>query len=180
MIITQLFDSENVEFTFQKPVDLVIENLSSRVLAQGQPATGGAGYRVESMIGSVDRDGAFIYRFVPGSRNSFRPTFYGDFNADENATTLKGEIRLNKVIAKFIVFWCVLVAIVVVSTVVSVLRNPAASWGSLLYVVLMFIACVAFFRWMIGKAKPDVDWLKKEITNAANAEPDDSSVEVST
>jgi len=160
MGIAQIFSTEKVEFEFQQPVEQVIENLSARVSGTRESLSR------ESIVGEVNRKDTFLYRSVPGSRNSFRPTFYGAFTEDGNKSSLKGVIGLNRVIRKFIILWCALVGLVVVSTVASVLGNPHASWGSVLYVVLFMVACVLFFNWMLNKSAPDVAWLKAEILSA--------------
>jgi len=160
MGIAQLFRYEEVEFEFQQPVERAMENLRAHVIGTRESL------KSESLVGEVDRQDTFLYRSEPGSRNSFRPTFYGAFSDEGRKSSLKGVIGLNRVIKKFLILWCALVGLVVVSTVASVLGNPHASWGSVLYVVLFMAACVVFFNWMLNKSAPDVAWLKAEITSA--------------
>jgi len=163
MGIAQLFSTEKVEFEFQQSVDRAVDALAARVSGTRESL------KSESLVGEVNPQDTFLYRSQPGSRNSFRPTFYGEFTDHGGKSTLKGVIGLNKVIKKFIVLWCALVGLVVVSTVASVLGNPHASWGSVLYVALFMLACVLFFNWMLNKSAPDVAWIKAEIAKAANA-----------
>lgn len=159
MITGRLFKSESVEFEFNVPVEQAVQNLGSRVAAPGKPPHGVG----DSMVGAVTQGTTYIYRAVPGSRNSFRPTFYGSFSDHSGKTILAGVITLNRVIQKFVVLWCAVVALVAVWTLITILNNPAASWGSLAYVVFMLIACIVFFRMMIQKSSPDISWLKQEI-----------------
>ena len=158
---TGVFESESVEFVFPYPLDHVMDKLSERVLNPRQPQSS-----VECMVGNVSSGSTYLYRSVPGSKNSFRPTFYGKFRGTEDSTTLTGEICLNRVVKKFIIVWCAIVGLVVVFTLLTVLGNPAASWGSVIYIVLMLIACIAFFRFMIGKSKSDTVWIKESIQRA--------------
>lgn len=158
----RFFETEHVELEFRLPVEQVLQNLGARVKApQSQ-----SGSKEESMVGSVTRDNTYLYRFVPGSRNSFQQTFYGSFASDGDLTKLTGEITLNRVVKKFIILWCLVVAVVAVFTLLTLLRNPAASWGSLIYVVGMLIACMVFFRFMIKKSSADTSWLKERIARA--------------
>ena len=161
MSIKQLFANEAVEFEFQIPVSQAIDNLRAGTITSQQTHT-----TSETMIGSINRDSTYLFRSVPGSRNSFRPTFYGKFQDDGGNKTLTGEFSLNRVIRKFIILWCGLVSIVALVTLVSVLRNPHASWVSLAYVVCMLVACLAFSHFMYRKNQPDIDWLKNEIGSA--------------
>lgn len=157
----QLFKSEPVEFKFSVPPQQAIENLAKQVTANVQAQTDN-----EAMLGKVTQDATFLYRSVRGSRNSFRPTFYGRFTDNGSTTTLSGEITLNRVIKKFIVFWCAIVALIAVFTLITVLRNPNASWGSLLQVLAILGAFIGFFHFMIKKSMPDVAWLKSHIVSA--------------
>ena len=161
MSIKQLFANEAVEFEFQIPISQAMDNLSVSTIASQQTQT-----TSETMIGSVNRDKTYLFRSVRGSRNSFRPTFYGKFQDDGSKKTLTGEFSLNRVVRKFIIFWCALVGIVALVTLVSVLRNPQASWVSLAYVVCMLVACLAFSHIMYQKNQPDIDWLKNQIVSA--------------
>lgn len=161
MSIKQLFANEAVEFEFQIPVNQAIDNLNASVIGSRQTQTAS-----ESMMGDVNRESTYLFRSIRGSRNSFRPTFYGKFRDDGTTNTLTGEISLNRVVRKFIVVWCVLVGLVALATLVSVLRNPQASWGSLAYIVFMLFACLAFSHFMYQKNQPDIDWLKNEIVRA--------------
>jgi len=163
MGIAQLFSTEKVEFEFQLPVDQAIENLSASVAGTRESLKG------ESLVGEVNRDDTFLYRSEPGSRNSFRPTFYGEFTDVAGKSTLKGVIGLNRIIKKYLILWCALVGLVVVSTIASVLGNPHASWGSVLYVALFMLGCIVFFNWMMNKSAPDVAWIKAEITKAVKS-----------
>ena len=95
---------------------------------------------------------------------------YGSFASHGNTTTLSGEITLNRVVKKFIVLWCGIVGLVAIVTLLTLLRNPAASWGSLIYVTVMLLLCVLFFRTMIKKTSGDKAWIKEQITSAVNAQ----------
>ena len=164
MSIKQLFANEAVEFEFQIPISQAIDNLSASTIGSQQTQT-----TSETMMGSINRDSTYLFRSVRGSRNSFRPTFYGKFQDDGNKKTLTGEFSLNRVVRKFIIFWCALVGIVALVTLVTVLRNPQASWVSLAYVVFMLVACLAFSHFMYQKSQPDIDWLKNQIASATQA-----------
>ena len=164
MSIKQLFANEAVEFEFQIPISQAIDNLSASTIGSQQTQT-----TSETMMGSINRDSTYLFRSVRGSRNSFRPTFYGKFQDDGNKKTLTGEFSLNRVVRKFIIFWCALVGIVALVTLVTVLRNPQASWVSLAYVVFMLVACLAFSHFMYQKSQPDIDWLKNQIVSATQA-----------
>lgn len=161
MSIKQLFANEAIEFEFQMPVNQAIDNLKGSVIGSRQTQTAS-----ESMMGDVSRESTYLFRSVRGSRNSFRPTFYGSFTDTGTTNTLTGEISLNRVVRKFIVVWCALVGLVAVATLVSVLRNPHASWISLAYIVFMLFAILAFAHFMYQKNRPDIDWLKNEIARA--------------
>ncbi len=164
MLGRYFFDSEPVSFEFDLPVEQALHNLSAGVDKPGSVNP----LQRESMMGSVSSGSTYIYRSEPGSRNSFRPTFYGSITNAGGKTTLSGEITLNRIIQKFILLWCSLVAMMAVWTLLTVLANPAASWGSLIYIVVMLIACIVFFRTMIRKASPDKQWLKDQIAAAVN------------
>ena len=161
MSIKQLFANEAVEFEFQIPISQAIDNLNASAIGSQQTQT-----TSETMMGSINRDRTYLFRSVRGSRNSFRPTFYGKFQDDGTKKTLTGEFSLNRVVRKFIVLWCALVGIVALVTLFSVLRNPQASWISLAYVVCMLAACLAFSHFMYQKNQPDIDWLKNQIVSA--------------
>ena len=165
-MLKNFFATEAVEINIQGSVQRAIDNLDARVLA---PETPGA-EQGDVMVGSVKESSTYVYRRVPGTRNSFRPTFYGSFITFGEKATLSGEITLNRVIRKFIVFWCAIVALVAVWTLITILRNPAASWGSLVYIIGMLGLCIWFFRIMIRKNLSDIDWLKREISQAVNGE----------
>lgn len=160
----RFFRSERVVLEFDVPVAQAIQSLGARVASPGRSLS----VKQDSLVGSVENNAVYLYRSVPGSRNSFRPTLYGNFSAAGNKATLTGEITLNRVIQKFIVLWCAIVAIVAVWTLLTILRNPGASWGSLIYIVFMLIACMVFFRSMIKKNSADNNWLKQEIVRAVN------------
>lgn len=162
MNIKQLFGSEDVRFEFDLPAEQAMQKLDAQVNAPGNQSPG----KQESMIGGVSKESTYIYRSVPGSRNSFRPTFYGYFSDEGSKSSLEGEITLNRVIKKFIIMWCAIVGLVAIFTLLTLLRNPAASWGSLIYVILMLILCIFFFKTMIKKSSPDKGWLKDEIAKA--------------
>jgi len=164
MIGDRFFESEDVEFEFQLPAEQAMQNLGARVKAPGRHMQN----KEEAMVGSVTQESTYIYRSVPGSRNSFQQTFYGSFASDGASTTLAGQITLNRVVKKFVVLWCAVVGLVAVFTLLTVLLNPAASWGSMLYIIVMLVACILFFRWMINKSKPDKNWIKEEIISAVN------------
>ena len=164
MLQDYIFESEDVVLELDVPVELAIENLISSVGAPGKQSNP----KEDSMVGGVSRSETYIYRSVPGSRNSFRPTFYGYFSNSGEKSVLTGVITLNRVIKKFVMLWCGVVALMAVWTLLTVLRNPAASWGSLIYIVAMLIACIVFFRAMINKASSDKDWLKNQISMALN------------
>ena len=164
MIGDRFFESEDLEFEFQMPAEQAMQNLGARVKAPGRHMQN----KEESMVGSVTQESTYIYRSIPGSRNSFQQTFYGSFTGNGDSTKLTGQITLNRVVKKFVVLWCAIVGLVAVFTLLTVLLNPAASWGSMLYIVVMLIACILFFRWMIKKSKPDKSWIKEEITRAIN------------
>ena len=161
---SRFFQSERVALEFNVPVAQAIQRLGARVASPGQSQS----FKQDSMVGSVESDAVYIYRSEPGSRNSFRPTLYGKFSDAGDKTVLKGEITLNHVIQKFIVFWCAIVALVAVWTLLTIFRNPGASWGSLIYVVFMLTACIVFFRMMIKKTSSDNNWLKQEISRSVN------------
>jgi len=74
------------------------------------------------------------------------------------------------VIKKFIFFWCSVVTLIVAWTLITVIRNPGASWGSLAYIVVMLGLCILFFRTMIKKCMPDIAWLKRELSKAIDME----------
>ena len=162
MIGDRFFESEDIKLEFQMPVEQAMQNLGARVKAPAQMTQ----RKEESLIGSVTHDATYLYRSVPGSRNSFRQTFYGSFTGDGERSTLTGQITLNRVVKKFIVLWCVIVGLSAAFTVLTVLRNPAASWGSVLYLVGMLVVCMLFFRWMIGKGSGDRGWIKERIVGA--------------
>ena len=164
MITERFFRTESVEFELKVSVDQAINNLVEHVTAPGKTPFGTG----DAMIGSVTKNATHIHRSVPGSRNSFRPTFYGNFSDSGQQSKLTGKITLNRIIQKFIVLWCFVVALMAIWTLITILSNPAASWGSLLYIVFMLVACIVFFRLMIDKTSSDVDWLKQEITRSAN------------
>ncbi len=164
MITSRFFKTENVELDLEVPVEQAINNLGASVTAPGKLPPGFDSW----MVGSVTQSTTHIHRAVAGSRNSFRPTFYGSFTSSGQQSKLIGEITLNRVIQKFIVLWCSIVALMAIWTFVTVLQNPAASWGSLAYIVFMLLACIAFFSLMIKKTSADATWLKQEITRSAN------------
>jgi len=165
-MLKNFFTTENVEIEFRGSVQRAIENLGARVRApENAQAEQG-----DVMVGSVTEGSTYTYRRVPGSRNSFRPTFYGRFSGNGERGKLSGEITLNRVIKKFIIFWCSVVALIVAWTLITVIRNPAASWGSLAYIVVMPGLCILFFRTMIKKCMPDIAWLKRELSKAISME----------
>jgi len=165
-MLKNFFATENVEIEFRGPVQRAIENLEARVRApENAQAEQG-----DVMVGGVTEGSTHVYRHVPGSRNSFRPTFYGRFTGNGERGKLSGEITLNRVIKKFIIFWCSVVALIVAWTLITVIRNPGASWGSLAYIVVMLGLCILFFRTMIKKCMPDIAWLKRELSKAIDME----------
>ncbi len=153
------FESREVEFVFQLPLELAVENLRRTV---GDPKE----ISTEGMVGSVSRDDCYIYRGVPRTRNSFRPTFYGSFATRGTETVLSGTISLNRVIRKFMVLWLGLVAVVAVVTLITLIKNPAASWTSLLHVMIMLAGVYTLFVVLKNKCEPDVEWLKGKIETA--------------
>lgn len=159
-----MFRSENIVLELEVPLEQAIQNLGSSVGA----STSSSNSKEDAMVGGVSQSDTYIYRSVPGSRNSFRPTFYGSFSRIGEKTILTGEITLNRVIKKFATLWFGVVALAAVWTLVTVLRNPAASWGSLIYIIFMLVACIALFRTMVNKTSSDNDWLKHQISLAAN------------
>lgn len=163
-MISRIFKTEVVNIELDVPAEQALQNLRASVAAPGKLAEG----KDEWMSGGITQNASHIHRTVAGSRNSFRPTFYGRFIDNGEQSGIAGEITLNRVIQKFIVLWCAVVALMAIWTLVTVLRNPAASWGSLIYIVFMLLACMAFFRVMINKTKDDFEWLQQEITRAAN------------
>ncbi len=155
------FESREVEFEFQLPLQQAVENLHANV---GDPKE----ISTQGMVGSVSRDDCYIYRGVPGTRNSFRPTFYGSFDSSETGTVLRGTISLNRVIRKFMILWLSLVAVVAIVTLITVFKNPAASWSSLLHVMIMLTGVYLLFVVLKNKCEPDVEWLKANIATAVN------------
>lgn len=155
------FESRDVEISSSLSVEKAIDNLRRRV---GDPKH--ESMPEERMVGSVSQSDTYIYRGVPGARNSFRPTFYGSFSGSETQSVLKGVVCLNRVIQKFIYIWMGIVAVVAVVTLFTILKNPAASWGSLLQVLIMFVAVYVMFVVLKNKCEPDVEWLKSNIKSA--------------
>ncbi len=157
------FESKQVAFEFNLPMDVVIENLHQRV---GDPKnSAGLG---EGMVGSVSQNDTYIYRGVPGTRNSFRPTFYGSFTGSGSQTVLKGTISLNRVIIKFMYMWLAIVGLVGVATLVTVLSNPNASWLSLLHIFVMAALVYTMVLVLKNKCQPDIAWLEEKITSAVD------------
>lgn len=158
----QFFGTEDVRFEFDVSAKQAMQKLDAQVYAPGNKSPDKQGI----MVGGVSEDSTYVYRLVTGSRNSFRPTFYGYFSDAGSKSTLTGEITLNRVIKKFIIMWCSIVGLVAIFTLLTLLRNPAASWGSLIYVVVMLCLCIFFFHTMIKKSSSDKRWLKDEIERA--------------
>jgi len=162
MIGDRFFKTETVELAFQMPAEQAMRNLGAEVKAPDSQTL----RKEESLVGSVTQDATYLYRSVPGSRNSFRQTLYGSFSSDGDSTRLTGEITLNRVVKKFIILWCSVVGLAAIFTFLTLLRNPAASWGSLIYVSIMLCACILFFHTMINKSAADKGWIKERIASA--------------
>lgn len=154
------FKSTSVEFAFQLPRDTAVENLRQQV---GDPKSSS---EQERLVGSVAQTDTYLYRSIPRTRNSFRPTFYGSFSASDSGTVLKGSITLNRVIQKFLKIWLAIVVLALLATIVTVVTNPLASWTSVLQLIVPAVAIFLFCLVLMNKCTADVDWLKKAITDA--------------
>lgn len=154
------FASENVEFTFRVPVDSAVESLKQSVSTSKQVT------EQETMVGSVSQNDTYVYRGVPRTRNSFRPTFYGSFDSSESGAVLKGNITLNRVIQKFLKIWLAIAAFAALATIVSILTNPSASWTSMLQLIIPLVLVLSFCIMLMNKCASDVEWLKKSIIDA--------------
>ncbi len=158
-----LYRTEQVELTFDVPIEEAIKRLDANV---GNSVF--SHLTSEGMVGSVSRDTVKIHRVIPMMKNSFKPMLIGSFSTLGGRTILSGVFRMHRLVQVFMTFWFGVLAFSVLTEGASILVNPSDAWPAPLVGFMMIAFGVGLVK--IGKwlSRNDKEWLKERVSASIN------------
>lgn len=119
-------------------------------------------------VGPVKESKVRLQRVIPMFHNSFKPFFFGRFEARPDGVYLTGRFSLLPLAKIFMTFWLGATIVIGIVFAASGQSRDGGAWGMLTCFGMtgFGIGLIAFGKWL---ARNDVDWLSTVISTALQA-----------
>jgi hypothetical protein len=119
-------------------------------------------------VGRVKQSNVRLQRVIPMFHNSFKPFFFGRFEARPDGVYLTGRFSLLPLVKIFMTFWLGTTIVFGIVFAASGQSRDGGAWGVLTCLGMsgFGIGLIAFGKWL---ARKDVDWLSTVIRTALQA-----------
>jgi len=157
-----------VAFRSRAPIEVCVRRLKA-IVKRNSPAF--AFFSASSrplLVGRVEKDKVALHRILPLIGNPYKPYFYGTFTHEGDATVLRGQFTMSRLVKTLWSLLLIVPVVVALVLAISLIDPNTRTQASPLILVMVIVAVIDIGLAAITKkvSYRDVTWISETIKSA--------------